>query len=809
MSFHFENPYLLVDFNQTEGTWKVHSCQAGSACLSNLRVALHWRKSKRSHLRHEDHCVEFATPQRVSEASPHSDLQILEFAGRLGPNSPQLTLKFALPETQPLLLWQLRVENLSSSPIYIDRLDLLRAEPSLGTIVLNSTDNSTHALAFFSQGWQSWSYSGAYRAHDCFHRTRLGPLQRPMQVNAGTPQPIQRGRFASDMFAVLGERNQRIGLLVGFLSQIKQFGTVYCQLDQTYPSLYLWANGDGLRLDPGAQIGTDWACLSFIHLDDPDPLGNYLQAVWAQNLSSLNPPEAAEVPVYPPNPEYAQVPRGWCSWYHYFQDVSAEAVRSNLQIGVARRATIPLDYWQIDDGYETRVGDWFSFRTGFPQGVAPLAKEIRTAGLRPGIWLAPYIVQLSSDLAREHPDWLLRGRLGRPVNAGYLWNSFTTALDLTHPEALAFTQQVVEKVAHQWGYPYIKLDFLYAGALPGAHRDPTLSRAQVLRQGLLALRAAAGADTRLLGCGCPLGSGIGILDAMRISADVDIRWKPAYRGVQLVFQDEDGLPAVRNAIHNTLTRAPLHRRWWINDPDCLILRKESELTLDEVQSLASVIALSGGSFFLSDDLTTLTEDRWQIARVLLPLIGQRPRLVDWMDTSTPAHLRLDLENDSGQWHLLAIFNWSDHVNDLTFRIDDFALDPQKTYTYREFWSGESRQLWHGGHTFSRVPAHGIRLLAVRPWQWDCPSYLGSNLHISQGLEVTTWERIPGETDPHTILRFKLERPGKTDGNIDLYLPRPLLYSLCNQQPVPASLVQAGFYRLRLTFHHQAEIEIRY
>ena len=53
---------------------------------------------------------------------------------------------------------------------------------------------------------------------------------------------------------------------------------------------------------------------------------------------------------------------------------------------------------------------------------------------------------------------------------------------------------------------------------------------------------------------------------MRISADVAPDWKPKFLGMSLPFRDEKGMPSAENAIRNTITRAPLHKRWWLNDP---------------------------------------------------------------------------------------------------------------------------------------------------------------------------------------------------------------------------------------------------
>ena len=483
---------------------------------------------------------------------------------------------------------------------------------------------------------------------------------------------------------------------------------------------------------------------------------------------------------------------------------------------------LPLDLIQIDDGFETIVGDWYSFRPGFADGPAPLAKEIRAAGFTPGLWLAPFIVDPRSRLAKEHPDWLLRGRFNRPVNAGFIWNTFTTALDLTHPPALEYACQLIATAAHQWEFPYLKLDFLYAAALPGRYRDPTRTRAQVLRAGLLALRQAAGPETFLLGCGCPLGSAVGLVEAMRIGADVAPNWHPQYFGTEFFFRPEPDMPSARNAIQNSLTRAALHRRWWLNDPDCLLAR-QTQLSLAEVQALATVIAMSGGLLLLSDDLPALPPERLRLIQQLFPAVGRTPQALDWLDSSIPARLRLDLDGPAGPWHVLGLFNWQDAPQTLPVRLEDFRLDPGQAYLAREFWSGallrpgrfspaagqagppgtpvnssgqgaaETCQVW--------LAPHGTALLAVRRFDPAVPAYLGGDLHFSQGVEVSEWQPRPGG------LSLRLERPGKAQGNIDLYLPgRPHSVEM-EDQSINFTEIGPDCYRLPVEFERQVNLKI--
>jgi alpha-galactosidase len=483
--------------------------------------------------------------------------------------------------------------------------------------------------------------------------------------------------------------------------------------------------------------------------------------------------------------------------------VSAEDVRNNLNAIQNQRTNLPLDLVQLDDGFETQAGDWFDFRPSFPEGVRPLSNEIRRAGLTPGLWLAPFIVHPKSNLSNTHPDWLLRGRRGRPVNAGFVWNSLCQALDLTIPEALEYACQVLRTAVQEWGYPYLKLDFLYAAALEGVYADPTRTRAQVLRTGMQALRDAVGEDTYLLGCGAPLGSVLGIADAMRIGPDVSGSWAPEFHAIRFPFKNEPGMPCARNSIHNILTRAPLHNRWWVNDPDCLLVRADTDLTLQEIQSLATSIALTGGMLLLSDDLSALPPERLRIAEVLLPSVGKSADVLDLFERTTPQRLRLDMTGPFGPWSILAQFNWSDRPVSWTLDPIDFSL-PEANYVVSSFWDGyQGIAKSKAGSSLPDISPHGVALLSVYPFDPGEPGMAGSSLHFSQGSEISTWERSPGKLK----IGVSLGRSGS--GWVGLTLPSPPTSSSVNNRPSRWESAGDGIYRFYLDCDKDVLIEVKY
>jgi len=773
------SPYIFLSADSKTGKYELRSNK--DQCLSikeaNLGVSLRVKGKKiNSHsnnwrLSHADEIETIETSSGLAKAAHlHYTLGIQDIT---------CYVTFALLQDHPLLLLRMRLENQGNTPVFPEEITLCNILPGAFQI----SGNIITDPVFFSNGWQSWSPSRAYHMGDKQQRTKLGFLSRPMIVNQGTPIPRTKNHFSSDMYALLADFQSKQGLVAGFLSQKQHFGSLETHFLPA-PSLKIWANGDRARLDPGKSVGTDWLGLGFAQLDDDNPFETYLEAVKRENEVRL----PKEVPV------------GWCSWYYYFTNLKAEDIRTNLSQIKTLQDELPLDLIQIDDGFEKAVGDWFEFNEKFPQGVTPLAEEIKDNGFTPGLWLAPFIIQSGAKVRKEHPDWILRNRCGFPVNAGLGWNKLTTALDLTNPAALAYACNVIRTAVQDWRFPYLKLDFLYAAACGGKYQDSTKTRAQVLRMGLEALREAAGEDTTMLACGCPLGSAIGLFETMRISADVGPTWQPEFLGISKPLCSEPNMPCARNAIQNILTRAHLDKYMWVNDPDCLLTRPDSSLTLPEVQSLTSVIALTGGALLLSDNLPALPKERVEIAKLLIPVINAPCKVIDLYEKHLPGNLCVDLYGPAGDWKLICLFNWQDETQRKVIDLEYWGLDSRRQYIAREVWTGNIFNL-RNGMCFEGIPPHGVRLLAVREFAEDHASYIGSSLHISQGIELKQWQVKDKE------ILCTLALPRKVIGEIFLHLPNTPTAIFQDDESIPYKHVEANIYSLPLQFNKQTQLRI--
>ena len=237
-------------------------------------------------------------------------------------------------------------------------------------------------------------------------------------------------------------------------------------------------------------------------------------------------------------------PRVWCSWYSLYTAIDQPLLGRIFD----RLNDLPFDVFQVDDGWQVNIGDWEANQK-FPAGMQALAAKIRATGRTPGLWLAPLLVVPSSRVFQQHPDWLLQDADGRIVSAGFNWGEQLYTLDTTHPEVLGWLKALIQRV-RAWGFDYLKLDFLYAGALPGK-RHSDLPREAAYRQGLQTMRDAMGADAYLLACGAPVLPSLGLCDAMRVGPDVAGEWE-SHRDAVLLYNPTT--PGTRNAIRTTVNR---------------------------------------------------------------------------------------------------------------------------------------------------------------------------------------------------------------------------------------------------------------
>lgn len=161
----------------------------------------------------------------------------------------------------------------------------------------------------------------------------------------------------------------------------------------------------------------------------------------------------------PQHPDQAR-PLVLNTWEAVYFDHDPDTVRRLAD----RAAAIGIERFVLDDGWfparrdDTRgLGDWWVDRTVWPDGLLPLAEHVRGLGMEFGLWVEPEMVNLDSDLARAHPDWLLHAADRVPEPEGLSWRSQWVP-DLARPEAYDYLFEHLSALVSELGIAFFKWD---------------------------------------------------------------------------------------------------------------------------------------------------------------------------------------------------------------------------------------------------------------------------------------------------------------------------------------------------------------
>jgi len=364
-------------------------------------------------------------------------------------------------------------------------------------------------------------------------------------------------------------------------------------------------DADGAKAATPAPVISAATATSSVPASCAAPIANSLTA--AATMGTAAPAAAAAV-----SSPYPGSIGGYASWYNHYTDIDERiigedlaAIRSNDNFVNARfiQRGAPAVF-QIDDGWQTMVGDWTAHSTKFPGGMARMADRIRQQGLIPGIWLAPFLLRPDSETAREHPEWLLRDTTGKPVKAGWNpnWSGDVWCLDLSLEQVEGYLIQLFDTVVNGWGFRYLKLDFLYAGFMRGSFAGRKGGAwqhyARIIARILEFSLARDGSAVAFLSCGAPIEPTAPFMPLMRSGADTREHWE----WPQLKLIGHQGRPSAKMNMRDSIGRALLDKTLLLCDPDVVFCRTERTSLRDTEKFLVGMTAaMFGSQLMVSDD----------------------------------------------------------------------------------------------------------------------------------------------------------------------------------------------------------------
>ena len=287
---------------------------------------------------------------------------------------------------------------------------------------------------------------------------------------------------------------------------------------------------------------------------------------------------------------------GYTSWYNYYQDINEEIIYRDLSALDSR-----FNVFQIDDGYETFVGDWLDVDPKkFPNGLKPIVDKIHERGFKAGLWLAPFAAETKSKVFQEHKELFKKDKKGNPIKTGGNWSQFYS-LDLDNPDAVNYIKKFLTHYM-DIGFDFFKLDFLYCSALPeyeGRTRCMVQDQAYQLLRDILK-------DKLILGCGANIVNSYQHFDYLRIGPDVSLSFDDAPI-MRLLHRERI---STKITLQNTIFRSILNDRWFANDPDVFLLRDDNmKMSPEQRYALTKINALFGSVLMTSDDLATYDDKK--------------------------------------------------------------------------------------------------------------------------------------------------------------------------------------------------------
>jgi alpha-galactosidase len=208
-------------------------------------------------------------------------------------------------------------------------------------------------------------------------------------------------------------------------------------------------------LKPGIPWESTWVFTGiYTGSDDPyaalnGPVSDYVRRHLGTRLSKI-----PEKPVFVYN-----------TWEPFLHNINDRLVREVADAA----AECGIEEFIIDDGWRTSYGDWDIDSVKFPGGLKPVFDYIKLKGMKPGLWISLAAAESNSKVFREHPEWLVRGANGSPINLHadndmmFGWESYSMCMTTGWYD---YIKGVILNLVKEHGLQYIKGDF---AAVTGAY----------------------------------------------------------------------------------------------------------------------------------------------------------------------------------------------------------------------------------------------------------------------------------------------------------------------------------------------------
>jgi alpha-galactosidase len=206
-------------------------------------------------------------------------------------------------------------------------------------------------------------------------------------------------------------------------------------------------------LSPGQVYATPLTFVSVFHGDFYEALRMYSRMLQVRGLSLAH-------------PDQSDYEANWCGWGYEMDFTPKQMVDT-----IPKLKEMGIKWATLDAGWFRARGDWDPRPDTFPDdSMRKVVKTFHDAGIRMTIWWIPIVTEdgrgkdilnhrsyQMTKVVKEHPDWLILDKDGKPARATADLGALCPAV----PEVQQYYKQLTEKFIRDWDFDGHKLDFSY------------------------------------------------------------------------------------------------------------------------------------------------------------------------------------------------------------------------------------------------------------------------------------------------------------------------------------------------------------
>ena len=155
----------------------------------------------------------------------------------------------------------------------------------------------------------------------------------------------------------------------------------------------------------------------------------------------------------------------WCGWGYLANVTPAQMLGT-----IPKLKEFGIHWATLDDRWFNNYGDWQPRSDIFPgNAIQEMVKKFHEQGIKVQLWWLPLAVEDGgpgyeshsygvSDVVKEHPDWLILDKNGKPAKMTRNLATLCPAV----PEVREYYKQLTEKFIKEWDFDGHKLDNIYS-----------------------------------------------------------------------------------------------------------------------------------------------------------------------------------------------------------------------------------------------------------------------------------------------------------------------------------------------------------